>query len=273
MSAKKSLLACPFLLKSHQNHWQCAKYRLKRINDVKQHLRRHHLRPPYCPTCNSTFKNEEERDRHVRKRECEARTPVEPDGISEDHQKILKRRKNSKDSLEEQWYFIWETVFPNTTRPYSVYLNPSTLLRQYFCTEGVGIIDNVLNANNAVSWTLPENEADLTKFRADVLRGAMEKLHDGMNDFMTGAGPQWSPTALATANREPPASASSGLADTTGVGPPSDQVQTYETFHLDTTSLTSFSEIDIEAEGLDGTYQSENDFDQMWDEWSQRAGE
>ncbi|KAI0414737.1 hypothetical protein F5X98DRAFT_389623 [Xylaria grammica] len=272
MAAEQSLLACPFLLKSHKNHSQCAKYRLRRIQDVKQHLRRHHLRPPYCPTCNGTFKNEEERDCHVRKRECEARTPVEPDGISEDQQNILKRRRNSKDSLEEQWYFIWETVFPNTTRPDSVYLNPDTLLRQYFRTEGVSIIDNFLTANNAVSWMLPENEADLAKFRADVLRGAMEKLHDGMNDFMTGAGPQRSPTTLATANHEPPTSASSGLADTTGGGPPSDQVRTDETSRLDTTSLTSFSEIDIEAEGLDGTYQSESHFDQMWDEWSWGSG-
>jgi len=48
--------ACPFLKKDPVAHKHCCIFVLSRIRDVKQHLRRRHQMPIYCPRCNRTFR-------------------------------------------------------------------------------------------------------------------------------------------------------------------------------------------------------------------------
>lgn len=65
MSATETF-ACPYLAYKPATYRSCLRYKLSRIADVKRHLKRCHMHPPYCPRCMETFTNEETRDEHIR---------------------------------------------------------------------------------------------------------------------------------------------------------------------------------------------------------------
>jgi hypothetical protein len=211
---------------------------------------------------------------HLRTQLCEVRAPVEIEGVSHDQQRSLSKRTNSKHTLEEQWYSIWDILYPNTARPDSVYLekvfsDEMFLLWQYMITEGVTTTRNYLNAHNAIVWTSPGNEADLDSFQHSVVRGVLQKLFEGMNDFMKGVDTQQSPTQAnpspsTPSNHEFQALSSSRLANMTGTDSPGNQVQTDPAPHPDTTSVMSFSDIGSAAGGLEGPHEPESQFDHLY---------
>ncbi|KAI0399211.1 hypothetical protein F4802DRAFT_57299 [Xylaria palmicola] len=277
MEKEQRVFACPFYARSYKHHMGCRKYELRRIRDVKQHLWRQHLRRPLCARCYETFDSEEERDEHVRAQQCEVRAPVKIYGVSGDQQRILSRRSNSKHTVEEQWYFIWETLFPDVARPTSVYLDEMfsdemVLLRRYMMTEGVAVIQNCLATHSSILWMAPGNEADLASFQQSVVRGVLEKLFEGMNDFMTGAVAQQS---LAQANLTPWPRCNhesqnpelSGAAHMANTGSFLDQLPTGQTPPQNTkaTGLTSFSEIGSAFEESAEPDQAESEFEHLFD--------
>lgn len=117
------LLACPFW-KEDSSHWkECFRYKLKRIRDVKQHLRRSHCRS-YCVRCGAEFENAGELDLHYKRDQPCDKVVFQAKWLSELQQKALReRRANPKLSLESQWYTIWDIVFPETPRPSSPYVD------------------------------------------------------------------------------------------------------------------------------------------------------
>ncbi|KAI1346737.1 hypothetical protein F5Y01DRAFT_297018 [Xylaria sp. FL0043] len=253
------VFACPFLYHNHEKHSECCKYELRRIQDVKQHLRRCHKRPPYCPVCYNTYETDKERDDHVRTQQCAARPQTELDGLSQEQRDTLHKRKNSKDTPEAHWYFIWDTCFPNSTRPDSVYLDRRIsremfLIRRYITTDGFRIIRNCLIANKAIEWTLPSNEQDLNRFQEDVVQGVVKKLVEGMDGLMTRVNTQHSLVHdNASYNREFQSPESSRVAD------PSDLPR------LDITS----GALHLETRGAEGEFEyphaPEGHFDSMYE--------
>ncbi len=189
MGEDQLFFACPFYRKSPNVHPKCGFYGLRRIRDVKQHLIRRHLRPPYCPCCYGIFPTEPQRDDHVRAKQCESRSLIEFDGVTLEQQDALKRRSDSKQTAEAQWFTMWDILFPNTTRPSSAYLGTEIseqmlLVGQYMTDEGIIIVENCLKAHNAVPWMSPHNEADLASFRNRVARVVSQLLFKGISDYM-----------------------------------------------------------------------------------------
>lgn len=119
----RSQLACPFQkLDSHKHH-ECLKYALHRIKDVKQHIYRRHKQPDYyCARCFETFKTADERDGHSRSKNCDNLVGHNFEGISED-QKIRLNKSSSRGlDLQDQWFEMWEIIFPNEPRPRSAFV-------------------------------------------------------------------------------------------------------------------------------------------------------
>ncbi|KAH7150283.1 hypothetical protein B0J13DRAFT_523347 [Dactylonectria estremocensis] len=145
-------LACPFYKKDPMRHGRCHGYLLSRISYVKQHLFRHHLQPFYCPLCNAEFgTNANLRDDHIRDQACEKRPSSErPDGMTPmQEQKLRSTRAKQKQTEEEQWYEIFELLFPGTERPSSPYLINSlskdmSSFREFVENQGRTIVQDSL---------------------------------------------------------------------------------------------------------------------------------
>lgn len=87
---------------------------------VKQHIYRTHQKL-YCDVCLSLFDNIESREAHTRARLCLLANPVLPPGfISLQQSGELHRRIPAEhDTIESQWYCIFDIVCPGHPRPAS----------------------------------------------------------------------------------------------------------------------------------------------------------
>ncbi|GAP84224.2 hypothetical protein SAMD00023353_0700160 [Rosellinia necatrix] len=129
---------------------------MKDINRVKQHLRRNHMRPPHCPTCWVTFKDEEIFYSHIGSRTCSPRLKVDLEGMTATQQKHLEERVDRKLSKSDQWYSVFSILFPDGPRPSSAYLDSnlsSQLLsfKQFMATDGFEIVEETAREH------IPEN--------------------------------------------------------------------------------------------------------------------
>ena len=120
---RRLLLACPFAKKDPIHHRACYRQTLTKISYVKQHLSRSHRTPIYCPVCREVFENEVDRDAHNRLRSCEERPAAHLEGGLEGQRKQLQKRGPTKMSEEEQWFIIWDIIFPEIPRPQSPYVD------------------------------------------------------------------------------------------------------------------------------------------------------
>lgn len=137
--------ACPFSKKSPSIYRRCYRYELKRVRDVKQHLRRCHRKAVYCPVCSQTFATEEARDTHVRQRNCPENPRVPVEGISDFQAQKLAARCSSKESPEQQWFRVFDICFPGLPRPRSPYVDrllseELQSFRDYASAEGPSIM-------------------------------------------------------------------------------------------------------------------------------------
>ncbi|KAH7137474.1 hypothetical protein B0J13DRAFT_78294 [Dactylonectria estremocensis] len=124
----KRHLACPFFKYDAIQHWKCATYQARHIADVRQHLRRSHPQQPlHCPICKITFTDitnpdlQRQRDAHVRARSCRQNNTV-ISGIIPDQAERIHATQPRYLSIEENWFKIWDILFPNANRPDSPYL-------------------------------------------------------------------------------------------------------------------------------------------------------
>lgn len=168
--------ACPFSKKSPSKYRRCYRYDLKRIRDVKQHLRRCHRRAVYCPVCSETFQSEEARDAHVRQRTCIESPGFTIEGISEIQAQSLSGKCSSKASAEQQWFHVFDIGFPGHTHPRSPYVDNNLSqelqsFRDYASVEGPSIIMEQLRGVH--DW----NEQD-TAFLHQVLSDGIERIAD-----------------------------------------------------------------------------------------------
>jgi len=117
-------LACPYAKKDPIRYRGCYSNVLKRTQDVKQHLSRCHQLPIYCSRCLNEFRTEEARDKHSRATLCEVEQGEPFEGVTRDQKEQLTQRLSRKMALEEQWFTIFDILFPgHTPRPKSAYVN------------------------------------------------------------------------------------------------------------------------------------------------------
>ena len=103
MEDDNKIFACPFFIKSPDKFLECRKFKLSRIRDVKQHIWRRHQRPLYCPRCYDEFPSELARDEHVRApQQCEHRPAPLIEGVTDEQQKLLRKRSDSQQTNAEQ---------------------------------------------------------------------------------------------------------------------------------------------------------------------------
>lgn len=118
-----SKLACPFQKQDPHKHHECLKYVLHRIKDVKQHVYRRHKQPDYyCARCGDIFKTADERDGHSRRENCETLAVPEFEGISEKQKNRLNKSSSRGVDPQEQWFEMWDIIFPNKLRPSSAWV-------------------------------------------------------------------------------------------------------------------------------------------------------
>lgn len=114
--------ACPFAKNDPAKHKACYAHLLTRIKDVKQHLRRKHGAPVYCPRCRGVFDDEDQLETHSRQREgCERSEAPLPEGMTPAQKEKLDRRVKSK-TWFDQWYEIFNIFFENCPQPKSPYI-------------------------------------------------------------------------------------------------------------------------------------------------------
>lgn len=139
------ILACPFYKWNPARYRGCRRILLTKISYVKQHILRSHRMPPHCQICNTLYQTDEQLRTHVRSMSCSRRPYSPPDGVTEDQIYQLRSRVNQKNSLEAQWYEVFDIIFPNAQRPASVHLDPELSqdldeFVSYLTTNGPNII-------------------------------------------------------------------------------------------------------------------------------------
>lgn len=179
-------LACPFYKLNPVKHSNCLHFRLKRIKDVKQHLQRKHKQPHYCPICGHQFEIQASLQAHIRARSCEDVIYTVPEGLSEEQTTRLGDRVSRTHTVTNQWYTIWDIVFPDTQRPASPFVEGPihevlSSFREFWDERGQELISEHLQRTTEISYSLSREERDLNAFHALVLHESMGEL---INRFM-----------------------------------------------------------------------------------------
>ncbi len=117
-------LACPYYKRNSVEHISCLSFKFKRIQDVKQHIRRRHCRisPHHCPTCWEGFTSRHDQEKHVRGRSCHEKPQPPWDGVDPGQMEQLGHRAPSGSSEEFQWQVMWKILWPGKDPPSSVYV-------------------------------------------------------------------------------------------------------------------------------------------------------
>jgi hypothetical protein len=137
-SGERLFLACPFYKFNSREHRHCCISKLRTITRVKyvyadqssschllltlsrQHLDRCHQPPIHCSSCFREFKTEERRIEHSRVRPSCTVVPVKTwNAVNTAQKQRLKARFSSKKSPEENWYIMFDILFPDAPRPRS----------------------------------------------------------------------------------------------------------------------------------------------------------
>lgn len=148
------VFACPFQKSDPHKYHRCLKYTLNRIKDVKQHIYRQHTQPPYyCARCYQVFTSTDDRDEHTRRVDCIKRDPPHFDGITDDQRNELKKSAPRRKNLEEQWFDVWDVIFPKRPRPQSALIGNYVeemvpLLRNLWNEKRNEIISDVIETRN-----------------------------------------------------------------------------------------------------------------------------
>ncbi|EPE28155.1 hypothetical protein GLAREA_04946 [Glarea lozoyensis ATCC 20868] len=173
--------ACPYWKKDATTHSACSGFELKRIRDVKLHLCRKHTPKFYCQRCQSiTSPNEESLQSHVFGGNCAPRKRILGSWVSHEQRNELHKKSKSNTSVEDQWYRIWEVLFPGLKRPSSVYVDSDLAIRvrhfhQYCARQAPITITEVMESDPA--WL----NCDITEEqRRDIMR---RSIAEGINNL------------------------------------------------------------------------------------------
>lgn len=179
---RKISFACPYSKKDPMRHRDCYKYTLTRIRDVKQHLTRCHRRPLYCPRCFEIFETEDSRDEHIIACDIASPSTTRPDGITEAQRQQLSKKSTPNSPFEDQWFAIWNILFPGSPPPKSPYVDNDLLqgithYQDFVTTSGPHILSEFLSQRGAmITWSMPNEERDLAALQQTVLEEGLRAV-------------------------------------------------------------------------------------------------
>ncbi|KAH8757910.1 hypothetical protein F5883DRAFT_683071 [Diaporthe sp. PMI_573] len=203
------LLACPFSKLDGNRYHACRKFELRRVKDVKQHISRKHFRPEfYCPRCGHTFPDRVRQDEHIRVASCDMQPAPLFEGITDEQRELLKRTVNRGASTRQQWFDVWDILFPDKDRPSSIYLGN-------FMEETLGYIRNRCQDGNleARLSTLRNRhgEAVDTELVKDVVTVVWDWFHTVIDN--THAGCESGPVEADTSSQSDTSSSTTSISD------------------------------------------------------------
>ncbi|PKS10086.1 hypothetical protein jhhlp_003383 [Lomentospora prolificans] len=180
----QKVFACPFWKWNRDMYSRCSKFTLKRVKDVKQHLGRCHLRCSIlCWRCQQQFVTEQQLVEHLQAEEsCTRQPPTDNPGLSAQQFTELRNRRQRGATLTDQWFAIWDIVFPGVTRPQSPYL-PLTLsdqmdeFGQFYRQHGGPILLEYLRNQGIILSTRSHEEVTSAQL-AHVLDAAQATIYD-----------------------------------------------------------------------------------------------
>ncbi|KAM5360289.1 hypothetical protein ACJZ2D_013848 [Fusarium nematophilum] len=190
-NAPQRQLACPYWKLDPDKHRGCFPKKLVRIRDVKQHLSRKHTPEFYCECCFKIFKDEDSHQAHVTHASgdvCIRDPSASLDGISHQRHRQLSKKSNPKLSEEQQWFVIWDVLFPGAQRPRSAYLDHALSeqicqFQEYCHKHGPAMLDGVL-----------EPEVPDTEMRANLLRIIEAGMNSLFDDWYARRSRGWGPS-------------------------------------------------------------------------------
>lgn len=116
-----TLLLCPFALRNPKDHLSClCRGPLRSVTTLRDHLVRHHARPPYCSVCGETFPTHRECDAHIVRRECElSAAPPAVEGLGTREVRVLEYWTSAHEGkvVGGEYKRVWEVVFPEVPVP------------------------------------------------------------------------------------------------------------------------------------------------------------
>ena len=177
----QSSFACPFAKKDPLKYRSCLDFTLKRIRDVKQHLNRVHPLPIYCSRCMCILGSEDQRDEHIRASLCDVQTGITYEGVTVAQKLQLTQKVSSKLTFDDQWFTIFDILFPGqTTRPKSAYKSLTVALdgfQDLTYAEGPDIILKAMTSRG-IDFVKPSNvESDQSEL-------VLSAIEDGLQQIM-----------------------------------------------------------------------------------------
>lgn len=171
----RSQLACPFQKQDPHRHYECLKYVLHRIKDVKQHVYRRHKQPDYyCARCGDIFKTADERDGHSRSTNCVTLEVPAFEGISEVQKNRLNKSSSRGLDTQEQWFEMWDIIFPGKQRPSSAWVGS-------YMEEMVPLLRSLWNHKSS-SILAKVQEGQMRSLDRPLLEGVVESIFDCLED-------------------------------------------------------------------------------------------
>lgn len=178
------ILTCPFVWVNNESHPNCLKLRLRRIRDVKQHLRRKHKQPYYCRRCKAVFKDGadsvEAQEHDNSDTRCPRRDDAKvPDGVTQ--AQFVRLEKKSKADLVTQWNYIWEVLFPDAveSKPQSPFLTDRLARADQLTAFGVFVQTHgqqILQANPKLAA-----HVDIVRYGFDIL---LDEFNSRSEDYL-----------------------------------------------------------------------------------------
>ncbi|ETS77918.1 hypothetical protein PFICI_09980 [Pestalotiopsis fici W106-1] len=116
------IFACPFWKQNPGKHHNCFGKSLDDICRIKQHLARSHTPKFYCGKCLEVFPDTTNQLTHLRYAECSFQDN-RFEFITSEKQSELSRKRRSGLNKSQQWFVVWDILFPGLCRPSSPYLD------------------------------------------------------------------------------------------------------------------------------------------------------
>jgi hypothetical protein len=189
-------LACPYWKKDMFEHSTCCRFQLSRVRDVKFHLQRKHTPKDYCQRCQKTFADDHSLQAHITLGKCSRRDPTELNGISHRQSDELRKKSQKNASVEEQWFAIWDILFPGHQKPSTVYVDTdlAQIMRQFreHCeSQGPTMIAELVESDPAwLSFDTIEEQRRI--LRSSIAQGIANLFDDWcMNNSSTSAFPEY----------------------------------------------------------------------------------
>ncbi|RFU24821.1 hypothetical protein B7463_g11519, partial [Scytalidium lignicola] len=119
-----------------------------------------------CQSSSSRNGNEQGLERHLDLETCPRNDPAILEGISHHQQRQLTRKSKSSLSEENQWFAIWEILFPGRQRPISAYVEAGLSMqmrrfREYCSTHGPSTLAALIESDPTLSGPeTTENNAE-----------------------------------------------------------------------------------------------------------------